>query len=369
MRHSKSIGSALAVALFFILATPTARAQEQAPPETRSFGPLKYTAPSGAAAKLIPDISAIGNFSGAYFTNDPGPNGDNPYRTGFNLQEIEIGIQSVIDPYMKADIFLSLHQTGIDVEEAYATTLSLPKGLQIRAGKYKLAFGRQNQKHPEIWPFVDDNLINHIILGDEGFNDMGFEVSYLFSTPFFLQWQSSMTQGDNAGNFDGVRKGDFAYTGRLTSSVDLSDNVTALIGASAAFGWNNTARGELTSIAGGDFLLKWRPAAQVGIDWQTEYIFRSRQTPAGYQSDGGICSYVLGKWTKRWGAGLRGEYYGMPQIGQRIASVSPMITFGTTEFFQLRLQYELQKTIHGGIANAAFLQMIFSVGPHGAHQF
>ncbi|MCL5123428.1 MAG: hypothetical protein M1511_02805, partial [Deltaproteobacteria bacterium] len=290
---------------------------------------------------------------------------------GFNLQEIELGVQAVIDPYMRADIFLSFHQTGVDVEEAYATTLDLPKGLQIRAGKYKLAFGRQNQKHAEVWPFVDNNLINNTIFGPEGFNEPGVEVSYLFPTPFFLQWQSSVTQGENTDNFNGLRKGNFAYTGRLSSSVDLSDHVTALFGTSAAFGWNNTARGELTSIYGGDFLLKWRPATQIGIDWQTEYIYRRRQMPTGTECDGGLSSYILGKWSKRWGAALRGELYGIPEIGQgqRIVAISPMITFSTTEFFQLRLQYEMQKTIHGGINNEAFLQMIFSMGPHGAHQF
>jgi len=46
-----------------------------------------------------------------------------------------------------------------------------------------------------------------------------------------------------------------------------------------------------------------------------------------------------------------------------------MISFRATEFFRLRAQYELLKTIDGLTQQAAFLQMIFNMGPHGAHQF
>jgi hypothetical protein len=336
---------------------------------SRSIGAWKYPVRSGAAWKLLPDISVIGIFSGAYFTQDPGPNGDNPQRTGFNLQEIELAFQSIIDPYVRGDVFLSFHEDGVDLEEGYVTSLGLPKGLQLRGGKYKVAFGRQNQKHTEVWPFVDNNLINTKIFGAEGFNDLGTELSYLFPTPFFLQFQASVNNGTNEGNFNGPEKGDLAYTGRLSGSADISKNVTTLIGASAAFGFNDTGPDQLTSIIGGDFLLKWRPAPERGIDWQSEYIYRHRQIPGGTESDGGISSYLLGNWSKRWGAGLRAEYYGIPNIGERTFSLSPMISFRTTEFFRLRAQYELLKTFDGNTNHAAFLQMIFNMGPHGAHQF
>jgi hypothetical protein len=338
--------------------------------DTRQIGLWKVPVGRGGAWKLLPDISVIGIFAGAYFTQDPGANGDNPQRTGFNLQEIELAFQSVIDPYVRGDVFLSFHEDGVDLEEGYVTSLSaLPKGLQLRAGKYKIAFGRQNQKHTEVWPFVDNNFINNKIFGGEGFNDLGAEISYLFPTPFFLQFQASVNNGTNEGNFNGPRKADFAYTGRLSGSADISNNVTALIGASTAFGFNDTGVDQLTSVIGGDFLLKWRPSPARGINWQTEYIYRRRQTPGGTEADGGLSSYLLADWSKRWGAGLRAEYYGLPNIGERTFTLSPLIAFRATEFFRLRAQYELLKTFDGDTNHAAFLQMIFNMGPHGAHQF
>jgi len=348
-----------------------ATTQPSAPIEgdTRQIGFWKVPTGRGTAWKLLPDISVIGVFAGAYFTQDPGPSGHDPSRTGFNLQEIEVAFQSVIDPYIRADVFLSFLETGVELEEAYITTLALPKGFQIKAGKYLLAFGRQNPKHLEAWPFVNNNLINRIIFGDEGLNELGIEFSYLFPTPFFLQAQFSFNQGENPGNFDGPQKADFSYQGRLSGSTDITPNTTLLAGASVAFGDNNTGTDNTTGIFGGDLLLKWKPSQYKGLEWQTEYIYRRRGVQNRVESEGGISSYVLANWSKRWGAGGRVEYFGIPSETERIFRLSPMITFRTTEFFRLRLQYDLIRNIGSDTQHAAMLQMIFNMGVHGAHQF
>ena len=52
---------------------------------------------------------------------------------------------------LRADVFISFTPDGVDVEEAYLTTLSLPAGLQVRAGKLFSPFGRLNQQHPHVW--------------------------------------------------------------------------------------------------------------------------------------------------------------------------------------------------------------------------
>jgi hypothetical protein len=355
--------------------TPTADLAAATPGPTpspsayRQLGFWKVPVSQTGASRFIPNISVNGVFAVAYFTDDPGEIGHNPSRTGFNLQEIEVAFQSVIDPYIRADVFLSFHEEGVELEEGYITTLSLPKGLQVKGGKYLLPFGRQNPKHLEKWAFVDNNLVNQRLLGPEGFNELGFEVSYLFSTPFFLLLQSNMTQGTTEENFDGERKGDFAYTGRLSGSTDLTDNLTLLAGSSAAFGFNNTGSGNSTMLLGGDLLLSWRPSPYTGIDWQTEYIYRSREVPGASENSGGLYSYLIGNWSKRWGTGLRVDYMGIPNEGDRTFRLSPMVVFRTTEFFQVKAQYELIDDELLGIQQAAFLQWIFTMGPHGAHPF
>ncbi|MCP5467825.1 MAG: hypothetical protein H7A32_00975 [Deltaproteobacteria bacterium] len=334
------------------------------------IGPWKYPKKNNLAYKLLPDISLIGTFTTAYFSEDPGEVGHDPSRTGFNLQEIEIAFQSVIDPYIRADVYLAFTEDHIEIEEAFLTTLSaLPKGLQFRGGKFWMPFGRQNPKHLEQWDFINDMIINRRLLGEEGFNEFGIEVSYLFPTPFFLQLQAVMSNGETETNFDGERKGDFAYSARLSGSGNISQNTTLLAGASAAFGYNNSGPGNATNLFGGDLLLKWKPSTYKGILWQSEYIYRRREVPLGMEDEGGLYSYLLGNWSRRWSAGLRVDYLGLPKNEDRIFRVSPMLSFRPSEFFRLKLQYDY--TDQEGLQpnHAAMLQWQFNMGPHGAHQF
>lgn len=333
------------------------------------IGPWTYSKNS-PASKMLPDISAIGIFSAAAFEDDPGQNGHNPSRTGFNLQEIEVAIQSVVDSYFKADIFFSFHEEGVELEEAYLTTLGLPTGLQIRTGKMKMPFGRFNQTHLEKWSFVNDPLINNTIFGGEGFNELAFVPSYLFPVPFFLQLEAGLSQGDNENNFDGRRKSDMAYSGRLSTSFDAGDT-TFLLGTSFAGGFNSTGEGNATNVFGGDLLLKWRPDPSTGINWQTEYIYRRRQVPADTDTVGGLYTELVGQWSRHWQAGARFDYVGLPQLasGDRQWRFGPMLKFMPSEFFSLRAQYEFEDATNADGNHAGYLQAIFNVGPHGAHQF
>jgi hypothetical protein len=257
----------------------------------------------------------------------------------------------------------------VELEEGFITTLSLPRGLQLKAGKYLMPFGRQNPKHLETWPFVNNMLVNQELLGPEGFNELGIQLSYLFPTPFFFLFQGNFSQGENDDNFDGDRKQDFAYSGRLSGSGDLTENLTLLMGGSFAFGYNGTGDGNTTYLYGGDLLLKWQPSAHSGIQWQTEYIYRRRQVPFDVEGEGGIYSYLMGNWSKRWGAGFRVDYVGIPKAVDATLRLSPMVVFRPTEFFQVKAQYDLIDDDAFGVQQAAFLQWIFTMGPHGPHPF
>ncbi|MDO8461256.1 MAG: hypothetical protein Q7S98_00180, partial [Deltaproteobacteria bacterium] len=196
--------------------------------------------PKKNSAALLPDISAIGSLAGAYFRQDPvGDQGENPARTGFNLQGLELALQSVIDPYVRGDLFILFKEEGVEVEEAVVTTLALPWNLQVRAGKLKARFGRENTQHLHSFNFVDQSLANRYFLGVEGLTELGGELSLLLPTPWFSELSFAMLQGENADNFDGGRKQDFAYLGHWTNTVDLTDDLTVQSGFSGAFGFNN----------------------------------------------------------------------------------------------------------------------------------
>lgn len=341
--------------------------------DSRSIGLWRYPSGGSGAANLLPDISFIPSFGVGYFSQDPtGDTGHDPARTGFTLQEIEMAISSAIDPYFRFDIALSFLEDGVELEEGYFTTLGagLPKGLQFRGGKILLPFGRQNPKHLHQWAFADNNLVNKLLLGPEGLGELGLEMSYLFPTPMFLQLQGGFYNGDNDTSFGGTRKQDFLYNARLTTSVDVNQELTALIGSSLAFGFNDTGPGNRTDLVGGDFLLKWKPSARTSVTWQTEYILRRMQFPGFLASDGGLYSYVDVQFLKQWHAAFRYDQMGVPQgVVAREFRLTPAISFDPTEFSRIRLQYEYDKVANADPVHSMFLQFQFSLGPHGAHPF
>jgi len=350
---------------------PSASSAAASPQETRSIGIFKYPVNPTGVQRLLPDISLIGTFAGAYFSREPvGDTGVDPKRTGINLQEIEVAFQSIIDPYFRADVMLSFGESGVELEEGYFTTLALVKGLQIRGGKMRLPFGRQNQKHTETWDFADNALASKYFLGPDGLKELGVEVSYLIPVPFFLQLQGTFSNGDNGTSFGGTRVKDFLYQGRVTTSFDPSANTSILIGGSAALGFNATGPGNQTKIYGGDFLFKWKPQSYRSVTWQSEYLFRQFDDPSGVQNDGGLYSYVDWQFIKRWHAGIRYDQVGLPShLVAKEYRVTPALTFNPTEFTRIRAQYEYDKVAAVNGAHAAFLQFEFSMGPHGAHPF
>src|SRR4029077_19640332 len=139
---------------------------------------------SGISAN--PDIGAVADFRGSYISQ--GKKNFDAY-----LHETEVSFQSVVDPYIRADFFVSFgrdpetHRYGVDIEEGYLTTLSLPAKLQLKVGKFREAVGKINPVHPHALPFIDlpNAFVNYF--GDEGLKDEGASLSWLLPTKAFYQ--------------------------------------------------------------------------------------------------------------------------------------------------------------------------------------
>src|SRR5499427_9389912 len=160
--------------------------------------------PAAAAAEggsrffqsLNPDISVILTGAAGYGQRAPlflaggDPDlkgGTSDHSAGITLQELEVAFQSIVDPYFRADVFLTIpNMSGLEIEEAFLTTTSLPE-IQIKAGIFRSAFGRQNGMHLHVQDFVQRPLINAAYLGFDGLRPPGVQVSWLLPFPFFLQ--------------------------------------------------------------------------------------------------------------------------------------------------------------------------------------
>jgi len=344
--------------------------------------------------------------------------GHDPLQRGFSLPNAEIALDGAVDPYFRAFanivFFLDKDQeTQVELEEAYLQSTALPANLQLKAGQFYANFGRQNPQHPHQWGFVDAPLTLTRAFGPDGLRNPGAQISWLAPTPFYTEAFLGILNGQggtafsfrNPGEPDplGIDRvhgrattdhgisspGDLLYTPRLAVSFDLTDQQTLLVGASAAFGANDTGPHERTEIYGGDLYWKWKSArANQGFPFvalQAEGLYQQFEAGADSSAglpretlrDWGLYSQVLWGFKPRWVAALRGDWVDGntgaadatdPFRGWRWR-FSPALTWYPSEFSKIRLQYNYDQGELFGEEQSIWLQVEFLLGSHGAHKF
>jgi len=167
------------------IAKPDSVLLKQIEKQLGSSQPVPQPVQVRTAPSTLPDISVIGDFQASY-KNYVKRNLD----AGIN--EAELSLQSVVDPYARADFFFTVGKDPVtgkfnfDLEEGYLTTLSLPAHLQLKVGKFRSALGRINPVHPHALPFISlPNAYSNYF--GEGINDEGASVSWLIPNSLFYQ--------------------------------------------------------------------------------------------------------------------------------------------------------------------------------------
>jgi hypothetical protein len=170
----------------------------QVPPRAEGAGGPSGALPvyGGAAAGskiFIPDIAVIGDFLGAAGHNAVAP------LPALALHESEASLQAVVDPYARADFFISFGEEGVEIEEGLLTFTSLPGGLLTKVGKMRAAFGKVNTLHNHVLPWTDRPLVTeNLVGGEEGISDAGISVARLIPNRFlFLEATGQVFRGDS----------------------------------------------------------------------------------------------------------------------------------------------------------------------------
>ncbi len=373
--------------------------------------PLKPTGKTGlfgGSALSNPNISVILNTYGysSNLTNDQLSNRGIPgYTTewidrknGFNLDAAELVIYAPVDPYFNFYATIPATEDGATIEEAYVVTTALPPGHQMKAGKFKSGFGRLNAVHPHAWDFVDAPLPYRAFMGGEGIIEKGVQYTYLPPLSFYTVLGAEVLQGENGTLFgSGATGGAHAYTVFAKASVDVGENSTILFGPSIITGKTKTdtiAAGNDftgdTTLYGFEFTYKWRPSKLHGFKVQSEYLYRSQygdltDTTLGSlqrleRNQDGL--YIQGVYLwNRWEFGARYDVLSLlkddyvlggakQDLGRRPWRASAMIDYNFSEFSLLRLQYNHDESdVSGKVNHEVFLQAVFSIGAHPAHQF
>jgi hypothetical protein len=373
-------------------AQPAATENAAAPPSGETPAPAAEpvqaaTAPSpsseagtlggagGSAAKALnPDISAIGDFISVAGHNPVSPS------PSFQMHESEIGVQAIIDPYARGDFFISFGEQGVDLEEGFITFTALPGGFVAKVGKMRSAFGKVNTLHNHVLPWVDRPLVtNNLVGGEDGLDDAGFSIERILPAPkgIFLEATGQLFRGDSGDEqhplFVSSSKDDVSTVAHLKAYKDLSESTNLDVGVSYARGHNDQGSDFLTQLYGIDATLRWKPLRRSiyhSFVGRSEFIWSQRQElPVEQRAFGFYASgdYQLGR---RWFLGgrfdrsSRSEFANLNDQGGSV-----VLTYWPSEFSQIRGQYRFTHYAGNIDTHELLMQLMFSLGAHGAHPF
>jgi len=347
-----------------------------------------YGGATSNAKLLNPDISLIGDFIGTAGHNNISPS------PSLEMHESEVGLQAIIDPYARADAFISFGETGVNVEEAYVTFTSLPAGLLLKVGKKRADFGKVNTIHNHALPFIDRPLVtNNLVGGEDGIDDAGFSLSRFLPAPkdWFLEGTAQVLRGDSANVFHASRREDVSVVGHVRAYRDLSESTNLDLGISYARGHNNAGVGTtldpsqfLTNLYSADATLHWKPLRRAiyhSFLFRTELFWSARDqlsstVPNLFQTQHAFGFYSDAEYrlNRRWTLGGRFDRSGHATAANLTdTGFSTILTYWPSEFSQIRGQYRFGHLAvtptNFSNANELLFQFLFVMGAHGAHPF
>ena len=369
---------------------------------------------AAAAQTQNPDISVIGDVR-AFVTDDEADPKEGELQ--LDLESAELAIQGYLNPFARADLFVGYHDGSFELEELYATILrGLPLSTVLRAGKYRVDFGKLNLLHPHAYSFLDTPLVHQQFLGEEGLNDIGLN----------LNWQVPI--GDSSLTISGnLLKGDFAEPhehdeeaeGTVIAAHPLSarlDRIRALqdepdaeaaietglgttervalfvptgewagieVGVNALQGTLDDLTDRRVELLGADLKYRWAPDKYRSLTVQGEWIRSARDVLSDHETDGaepaigrvesdGFFAFFDWRFRQRWNLGAIVEHTGLAEEADVTVSRAGLFAGFALMEESTMVRLLLRRTDGDEYVepvHEAILQLAFSLGPHKAHWF
>ncbi len=293
-----------------------------------------------AQSNVNPNVSLIGTFNTQTFLGKDVPNKG---KLIFNTPELELFIDDYLNPYAKGTADISYEEEKFKVEELYAEIVrGLPLDIQIKAGKYLVGLGKLNQVHAHAWAFTNRPLFHQIYFGADGFNDIGFNFSFILPTKSFYSTlelgifkgdaisKSEVLDPDNTDMINDWRGTNPIFVGRFGTFFTLSDYTNLEVGLNASYGVHAKSDNfKSLGFVEADHTLKYFYG---GVDFK--YKYRPDQYTALTIQGGGL-------WNNRDALGILATTFGpLPRLDQHTIN-----TFGG----YIYLDYAFQKQFSIGI--------------------
>ena len=337
--------------------------------------------------------------------------------SGLSLGETELAAEANIDDQVHGWAALSVApEGGIKVEEAYVNSLALPDGFALKLGRFFSDIGYQNHQHAHAWDFIDAPLVYRAMLGGQ-LGDDGLQARWIAPTDLLVEVGAEALRGaafpGGGEKRNGINNG---LTGYLHVGGDAGSGGSWRVGLSHLHSKSDaretgdpvhtqfTGKGELSIL---DLVYKWAPDGNPSVTnftSQAEFFYRKENGELVYDPDGadaintgpigssyrghqqGFYVQAVYQFMPRWRVGTR---YDRLSAGNQLALATPgatlenladrshdpqrvslMTDFSNSEFSRVRLQYNRDESRPGGaVDNQVFVQFIFSMGSHPAHQF
>lgn len=339
-----------------------------------------------------------------------------PNRDGVTVQGIELGLDLKLGGHLEG---VAIHAAVIDTddewsgqwEELFFRWKGLPEGFEIRGGRYLNRLGFYNAVHVHGYPFVDKDLLEGRMLGEDGLRSEGGEITWLLpGLPYTLTSALSYSYGDLVFD-DGHGHSETADESRFEAEgTPLVDGVHSAHWLtrwhyndfhrveghlSAAWGRNRFEKEGAVYAGGVEYTWRENGFAEGGrtLRWRASVMYRDLEAVSGHlpgESEGEDADHheydheheeeaheaQLSEWgvstslhyglNDRWEAGLGAAWVeGIDSAGidQRLR-ISPLLSFRPTENLALKLQYNFDRIANRREEHSVWLGLVFSWGGH-----
>ena len=269
----------------------------------------------------------------------------------------------------------------MEVEEGFITFSTLPAGLLLKAGKMRAEFGKVNRLHTHILPWADRPLVTqNLVGGEEGISMPGVSLSRLIqNSALFLEATGEAYYG-TSDVFANSQKSKLTYVGRLRGYRDITEGTNLDVGGSYAIGPSTQTLDGIvpgdssTELYGFDATFRYRPlrrAIYKRFQARTELVWsRPRSNDLVGERSFGYYGSAEYQFARRWYAGGRYDRSAQALDAAVIDTGGAFfLTYWPSEFSQVRGQYRFTDYAGNRKANELLLQVLFSLGAHGAHPF
>jgi hypothetical protein len=342
--------------------------------ETKATLDRKFHSGLRQQSALNPNISLSGDYYFAYGTSESDYNrlpSEESWGTGqMFLREMELGMQSALDPFSRGKVFISFGREGVFLEEGYMQWLNLPLNMNLKMGEFKTQFGKLNRYHDHALPQFERPLVLTNFFGLTSLKGFGVSANFLLPsmTADVNELDLEVVTGGVDHSFTSEGKHNLIYVTHLKNYYDINRSTYFEFGFSGATGHNNPEETYRSYIGGLDLKLRWAPpdrAKYRGIEWRTEFLFSRRNALDSHTDAWGFFSSIQCRLNARWLMSARLDYSQLPwnsDLEEKGGAIC--FDFWQSEFVFVRFQYTYINRNFDENDSRFIFQTNWAMGPH-----